>query len=246
MNNYTTGEVSKKLNISERSLRYYDQINLINPSFKNEYGTRYYNDVDILNIEKIILLKTLNLPLHSIKKVLSEITIEQILNAQINSLKKKIKTLESSLSHSHALLNILKVEGDLKWEQLIPLTKNEKNDEDKKKKLDQYFDEEEQMIIQTHLPKMEHNDQQISKWIHLIRRVEICLERNTYPDSEEGQIIAADALILSKEVFGANQELEEKFWNIRKSSEESKSLNLYPIREEVIIFLEEAVNIFTG
>lgn len=50
---FSTGEVSKKLNISLRTLRYYDQIGLVVPTIKKDNGKRYYSEEDMLLLEKI-------------------------------------------------------------------------------------------------------------------------------------------------------------------------------------------------
>ena len=47
MKRWTTGEVSKQRNISIRTLRYYDQIDLLTPSFKDDNGKRYYSEDDL-------------------------------------------------------------------------------------------------------------------------------------------------------------------------------------------------------
>ncbi len=243
MTYYSTGEVSKKLGISVRTLRYYDQISLITPSFKNDNGNRHYSDEDILTIEKITILKNLALPLEDIKKVLSKVTIKQLLNVHRDSLKDKIQDLEASVLHTNTLLNILHMDGDLNWEQLILIIKNSEGSQQKKNiAWSSYFHEDEQALMTTRLPKMEQNDGHTAKWINIIRRIELCLSNNTSPTSEEGQIIAEDVLLLSEEAFGGDRELEEKFWNVRRSAADSESLNLYPIREEVITFLEDAMS----
>jgi MerR family transcriptional regulator, thiopeptide resistance regulator len=239
---YSTGIVAKKLKITVRTLRYYDEIQLASPSIRKENGTRYYNNDDILHVEKITILKNLQLPLQEIKELLSSITTEQLLLAHKKSLHEKMKELETSISHTNELLNISKIEGKLDWEQLIPLVRNEIEEKEKAKSWSDYFNETEQEVLSEQLPKMEQDDKQTKKWINLIRRIELCLEKNTSPTSVEGQIIAEDVTILSDEMFGGDKELEEKFWKVRRSEDKSASLNLYPLRQEVIIFLEEAVS----
>ncbi|MEK4486248.1 MerR family transcriptional regulator [Psychrobacillus sp. FSL H8-0484] len=242
MNYYSTGEVAQKLEISVRTIRYYDQIDLLKPSLKKDNGKRFYNDHDILTLEKITILKTLNLSLEDIKKVMTEVTIEQILTANRRLLKEKMTDLEKSVLHTNTLLNILKIEEELDWEQLIPLVRKDK--EEKQNSWDTYFTEEEQEMVKAKLPKMERDDKQIKKWINLIKRIEICLEREIDSSSEEAQILAEDTIILTDEIFGGNRELEEKFWNVRKSPKGSEALNLYPIRDEVMQFLEESIQYF--
>nr|WP_316046440.1 hypothetical protein [Planococcus glaciei] len=93
--------------------------------------------------------------------------------------------------------------------------------------------------MKSHLPKLESDDTSTKKWINLIKRIELCLEKGISPHSPEGLLISEDAELLSDETFGS-PELEEAFWEIRKSSEASEELGLYPINPGVIGFLESA------
>lgn len=203
-------------------------MDIISPTSVPAYKS-FWNKFD----KKLPILKKLDLPLKNIEKVLSKVTIEQLLNVHRSSLKQKIEDLEAAALHTNTLLNILKMEGALNWEQLIPLIKREK-----KKEWDHFFNEKEQAILFTRLPKLEDDERQINKWINLMRRIEICLEKKESPSSEEGQIIAADVLVLTDETFGGDRALQEKFWNVRRSAEASEALNLYPIREEAIDLFE--------
>ncbi|MFD2043793.1 MerR family transcriptional regulator [Ornithinibacillus salinisoli] len=245
MNIYTTGEVSKKLHISVRTLRYYDQIGLLTPSEKDANGKRLYLETDLLTLEKITLLKTLNLSLKDIEKVLTKITIEQLLHAHKNSLEQKIEEWNTSVKHTTTLLNVFHAEGDLKWEQLIPLVRDAQNKENIDHHWDQYFDQEEKEMLKERLPKMEEDGPSIRQWININRRIELALEKGVTPDSEEGQLIAEDTMILSDQLFEGNEELGDKFFEIRKSPEKSRDINLYPVKEEVLQFMEEAITAFS-
>lgn len=68
----TVGEVSKLFDISVRTLHYYDEINLLNPSEKKENGYRYYTDEDLVLLQEIIFYKDLMLPLKDIKYILKQ------------------------------------------------------------------------------------------------------------------------------------------------------------------------------
>jgi len=231
MNLYTTGEVAKKLNISVRTLRYYDQIGLMIPNKKDENGKRLYNDEDLLSLEKITILKMLNLSLRDIGKILSKITIGQLLLAHKKSLLQKQEELQTSITHTTTLLNILHLEGDLKWDQLISLIQEAKNKKHTSENWSAYFNQQEQSILEKRLPKLEQDGPQIRQWINITRRIERCIERGDTPESVDGQIIAEDLLLLSNELFEGNEDLSNKFFEIRKSEEKSQELNLYPIKE---------------
>ncbi len=71
MRQWTTGEVAKQRNVSVRTLRYYDQINLLTPSFRDDKETILFED-DLFQLEKIIILKSLSLPLENIRDILDK------------------------------------------------------------------------------------------------------------------------------------------------------------------------------
>ncbi|PLR89336.1 MerR family transcriptional regulator [Bacillus sp. T33-2] len=241
---FSTGEVSKKLNLSLRTLRYYDEIGLVKPALKEDNGKRYYTPENMLLLEKVLLLKATSMSLEDIKKIISQITIQKTLAVHKEQLEQNIKHLQQSLDYTNTLINTLKLEGDIYWDQLLPLLSEENQSlkqQRKKKVLEKLFSEEEQAALIEQLPKMESNPEQMAKWINLIKRIELCFEEGKTPYSREGQLIAQDTLILSNETFKGNAELADKFWEARKSKETSSDLNLYPVNEEVMIFLEEAI-----
>jgi len=93
MSQYKIGEISKRMGVSIRSLRYYDQIGLLNPSHKELNGYRYYNDEDIQILEKIIILQTIGIPLKEIKRIIINDEIEQELDIQEQVIENKIRHL---------------------------------------------------------------------------------------------------------------------------------------------------------
>ncbi|MEI5908186.1 MerR family transcriptional regulator [Bacillus spongiae] len=244
MTHFSTGEVSKKLNMSLRTLRYYDQIGLVEPALKEENGKRYYSSENILLLEKVLLLKTTSMSLEDIKKIIRRITISETLAIHKEQLEIEITQLQQSMNYTNTLLNIIKLEGDIHWDQLLPLLSEEKQSLKQKRKkeiMEELFTEEEEATLAEQLPKMESNEDQTTKWINIIKRIEICIEEKKEPHSRDGQLIAEDTLLLSNETFKGNDELADKFWNARKSEEDSANMNLYPINKEILTFMEEAI-----
>ena len=232
----STGELSKILNVSMRTIRYYDQIGLVRPSKKAAGGKRYYSKDDILKLQKIILLKSLNLSLEDSRSILAEQSMSAILLAHRSLLSEEIESLTNSLKHTQSLLNLLDLQETLHWEDLISLVANS----EKARDWNHYFSAEQQSHLKSQLPKLESGDKTTKKWINIIKRIEICLENGVSPASLEGQLILEDVDILSEETFGDDPELVEAFWEVRKSAEASADLGLYPISPAIIDFLEVA------
>ncbi len=80
---YKIGDFSKKTNVPIKTLRYYDEIDLFKPLFIDECtGYRYYQDVQIKVINKIKMLKDLNLSLKEIHDYLESEDINILLNKE--------------------------------------------------------------------------------------------------------------------------------------------------------------------
>jgi len=233
----STGNLAKQLHISVRTLRYYDQIGLVAPSKKDEYGKRFYNEEDILKLEKILLLKSLSLSLEDSKKILMEKSIHEILTAHKSVLEEQKNGIEQSILYTISLVHTLEIEGKIEWESLLHLVINEKSE----RPWEGYFTEEENKILTSQLPKLESEDLSTKKWMNIIKRLELCVQMGESPQSATAQLIIDDIEVLSFETFQGNKELMEKFWEVRKSREASTELGLYPVSEEVLEFLDRAM-----
>ena len=66
---YSSGEFAKKANVSVRTIRYYDQQNILKPSLLTEEGVRFYTDSDFTRLQQILLLKYLGFSLEEIKNM---------------------------------------------------------------------------------------------------------------------------------------------------------------------------------
>lgn len=70
MESYSINAVSKMLNLSKATLRYYDQIGLVVPNrADNQY--RYYSDADVLDLQYTEVMKHTGFELKEIKQVLT-------------------------------------------------------------------------------------------------------------------------------------------------------------------------------
>jgi DNA-binding transcriptional MerR regulator len=66
----TITQVSKQFRISTRTLRYYEQIGLIQSTMKEDYSYRTYDEGTILRLKQIIVLLKPRIPLKSIAEIL--------------------------------------------------------------------------------------------------------------------------------------------------------------------------------
>ncbi|MDX2973079.1 MerR family transcriptional regulator [Kribbella solani] len=68
----TVSEVAKLAGVSVRTLRHYDAIGLLPPGRVTTNGYRYYGRSELLRLQRILLLRELDVPLPAISRILDE------------------------------------------------------------------------------------------------------------------------------------------------------------------------------
>ncbi len=68
---YRIGDIARKAKVTVRTVRYYESLNLITPSFRSNGGQRYYSEKDLLYLKRILELKELDFTLDEIKKIIN-------------------------------------------------------------------------------------------------------------------------------------------------------------------------------
>lgn len=118
MNYYKTGQFAKLANVSERTIRYYDKIGLLRPSFVMENGYRQYSDLDLLKLQKILSLKHLGFSIEEIfPMVMDNTDLKESFDLQID-------LIEDKMSHLQSLKDALKRASqapDLSWNMILSL-----------------------------------------------------------------------------------------------------------------------------
>lgn len=118
MNYYKTGQFAKLANVSERTIRYYDKIGLLKPSFVMENGYRQYSDLDLLKLQKILSLKHLGFNIEEIfPMVMDNTNLKESFDLQID-------LIEDKISHLQSLKDALKRASqtpDLSWNMILSL-----------------------------------------------------------------------------------------------------------------------------
>lgn len=118
MNYYKTGQFAKLANVSERTIRYYDKIGLLKPSFVMENGYRQYSDLDLLKLQKILSLKHLGFSIEEIfPMVMDNTNLKESFELQID-------LIEDKINHLQSLKDALKRASqmpDLSWNMILSL-----------------------------------------------------------------------------------------------------------------------------
>lgn len=68
---YRIGQLSRLSGLTERTIRYYDELGLLKTKTKTQGGQRLYSDSDLIYLKRIMELKALSFSLDEIKRIIS-------------------------------------------------------------------------------------------------------------------------------------------------------------------------------
>lgn len=113
---YTIQKLARLANISTRTLRYYDEIDLLKPTRINTSGYRIYGQKEVNRLQQIMFYRELGFPLETIKEIMSNpmfdekkalqnhlqhlIEKRERINLLINNVHKTIASLEGRMNMS--------------------------------------------------------------------------------------------------------------------------------------------------
>jgi DNA-binding transcriptional MerR regulator/trans-aconitate methyltransferase len=125
MKNYKVSQIANIAKVSKRTIQYYDEKNVLKPTYIDESGYRYYSEDKLLQLQKILALKYLGLSLKDIKTILidDDKNIVNSLLLQKNLINQKINELNLIHNSIDSLINNYQNEKVVNWDNLIKLTR---------------------------------------------------------------------------------------------------------------------------
>lgn len=148
----TISEVSKRFDVSTRTLRYYEQIGLLSSQKKADYAYRTYDEAAIRRLQQILILRQLRIPLKQIKAIFQDNQNEKMLEVfqqQIVQLDDEMASLRTvrtilqalcthlqSMLHTDVELETLYSAEVMKIFQALRLSKQNQQEESPMKTLD--------------------------------------------------------------------------------------------------------------
>ncbi len=104
------GELAKKLEMSQRTIRYYEEIGLLNSIKRVEAGRRVYTEVDLRRLKLIKRLKIMGMTLSEMQELEAIWTIEKSNDKVLRRLLELLSNQLHRLDDRIADLNILRNE----------------------------------------------------------------------------------------------------------------------------------------
>ncbi|MDN4526454.1 MerR family transcriptional regulator [Fictibacillus fluitans] len=231
--------------VTVRTLRYYDKIGLLAPASKTEGGHRLYTNDDIKCMQQIQFLKRIGFSLEEIKKMLNsedwdwtESIKDQL--AYVLKEQEQLKQMESSLRE---LVHGIAIEGEEGWMAAIAkiMHLSSKDTRLKQDSLNSVFQPREKKLLEK-VPSMASEDPDSLEWIALIGQLK--RHMGAGPQAPRIQHIIRRMDEKRLENFEGEDEFIDQLWEIRMSPALSEKMNLYPMDQDVLKFMEEAYRIY--
>lgn len=92
------GEFSTLAKITVKTLRFYDEIGLFKPSFVDDNGYRYYSIDQLGDLQKIISLREIDMPIDEIKSIMSGADIVVRMNNRLKELENELQRNRQNIS----------------------------------------------------------------------------------------------------------------------------------------------------
>lgn len=113
---YTIKELGKLAGVSTRTLRYYDEVNLLKPAYINSSGYRMYEEAEVDRLQQILFFKTLGFKLDVIKEQMNNDSFDEreALVCHLKALLEKRETLNQLIATVKKTLITKEGKGQMK------------------------------------------------------------------------------------------------------------------------------------
>ncbi len=122
---YTSGAFARKAHVTLRTIRYYDQKNLLKPSLVTAGGARRYTDADLAKLQQILLLKYLGFSLEDIREMTvaskDRSLLVDSLRMQKRMLRERIGEMESMIDAIGETEEALGNSQEINWNSMLEL-----------------------------------------------------------------------------------------------------------------------------
>lgn len=124
---YTVKQLSDLAGVSVATLHYYDEIELLQPSYLGENGYRYYQKKELLRLQQILFFKELDFALDQIKEMLDNPDFDaiQAFQDQKRMLNVKRERIDGLINTLNQNIQTMKGGGEMNDQQLYGSLSND-------------------------------------------------------------------------------------------------------------------------
>ena len=239
----TVGEIAKKMNVTVRTLQYYDKEGVLSPSAESAGGRRLYTDKDIVRLHQVQAMKYLGFSLEDIKNKLPTINTPQetsnVLVEQAKGIRGQIESLKGVLESIEKLNEEVLMMDSVDWAKYAAITVMLQEKSDGYWIL-KYLSENALHNIHRHFHT--DNAQELSDAYEDVHKRILEAQKKGYsPESEYAQAIAKDYWDFVSVFTEIDQNLLHEFIDMGKSLDEGEWKDKFAYDKK---FIEEALTAY--
>lgn len=242
----TIGELAKQVNVTVRTLQYYDRIGLMKPKALTEGGRRLYDSSDIGLLHQIITLKSLGLSLDDIKMKLipmeSNQHIVQMLKGQASMIDEQISKSKRTLESIHMMMDEIEQTDQVDWSKYANMVKMIQENNEYYWILN-YLEADDLSIIEA-VHKYYGSDELSPDWLMSCLKKAIELDQSGHrPDSEEAQALAAEWWSIIQKYTKGNEDMFDRLYEFYSQAGKWPE-DIREIQKKSKVFLERSIEIY--
>jgi MerR family transcriptional regulator, thiopeptide resistance regulator len=105
---YSVKQLAKLSGVTNRTLHFYDEIELLNPAYHGPNGYRFYEEEQVLKLQQILFFRELGFELKQIQELLGRSDFDQVaalrnhrrvLQGKLERMQELIQTVDDTLAH---------------------------------------------------------------------------------------------------------------------------------------------------
>ena len=122
---YSSGQFAGMAHVTLRTIRYYDKLGILKPSFVSDSGARFYTDADFARLQQILLLKYLGFSLDDIREMIVDTKdlhyMQNSLNIQLNLVRDRIEQMQLVEKAILETSDAISRQHSIDWDRMLNL-----------------------------------------------------------------------------------------------------------------------------
>ena len=213
------GALASATGVSVRTLHYYDEIGLLQPSIRTDGRHRLYSAEDIARLQRILSIRALGFSLEEIAECLgndADFSPRAVIELHITSLTERIDEQRTLRDRLRAIATRLDRAEDISPDEFIKLI-------EAITMTDKYFNEEQRAELDQRASELGSEGLRAaeSQWTELMARVRAEMDAGTDPKHPRVQALATQWMELVNAFTGGNPEIAK---NLERMYREEKSV----------------------
>ena len=204
------GELARRTGVSVRTLHYYDQIGLLEPSHHSEVGHRLYASPEISRLQQIRSLQQLGFTLEEIRELLEkpEVSPEEVIDMHIARLKEQIELQKWMCRKLEAIAHTLRQAEQPSAKDVMKLM-------EVMNKMEKHYTPEQLEWLKKRAESVgEARIREVEgEWSVLIEQIRVEMEKGTDPSDPRVQEMARKWISLVREFTGGDPGIERSLKN---------------------------------